>query len=46
MDKIFEQVIKGQVESDKLFVEPEEKHMKLDHEMMCIEQERRREEAD
>ena len=46
MDKICERVTKGQVESDKLFVELEEKRMKLDHEMMCMEQERRREEAD
>jgi len=45
MDKICERVTKGQVESDKLFVELEEKRMKLDYEMMHMEQERRREEA-
>ena len=46
MDKICERVTKGQVESDKLFVELEEKRMKLDYEMMRMEQDRRREEAD
>ena len=34
------------MESDKLFVELEEKRMKLDYEMMRMEQDRRREEAD
>ena len=38
MDKICERVTKGKVESDKLFVELEEKCMKLDYEMMRMEQ--------
>ena len=37
MDKICEQVTKGQVESDNLFVELEEKCMKLNYEMMHME---------
>ena len=46
MEKVCDKMTKGQSESDKRFIELEEKRMKLDYDMLKMEQEWRKEEAE
>ena len=46
MEKVCDKMTKGQADSDKLFIDLEEKRMKLDYEMLKMEQEWRKEEAE
>ena len=46
MEKVCDRMTKGQAESDKLFIDLEEKRMKLDYEMLKMEQQWRKEEAE
>jgi len=46
MEKVCDKMTKGQADSDKLFIDLEEKRIKLDYEMLKMEQEWRKEEAE
>ena len=46
MEKVCDRMMKGQAESDKLFIDLEEKCMKLDYEMLKMEKQWRKEEAE
>ena len=46
MEKVCDKMTKGQAEIDEVFIDLGEKHMKLDYEMMKMEQQSKREEAE